>query len=281
MQSFLKIRTKTGGPKKNSNVNIEVVRGLDDHARLVLEDCGENKFAPLQIRVLQTGEYVTTDFQETKTLSDIVRELGGPTKDLNDVPLESVLKACRMFSSHSHSVTPDEPVPYDQAVLHDVTVDVDSVTAVFKYREEGKPRTLVSILEALSNGLGEHFTGFNTCTNYCANNDWMKALPSNVKGGPTIEMYDKGDRFRVRLPTPAGLEILKIWVHAHAHKHTRAHTHTNTHTHTRARARTCVSHAPATPVGAWGTRHCSLHRRRRMQTASCCCCRLHARKIAV
>ena len=245
MHSFLKIRKKTGGPKKNSNVKIEVVRGLDDHARLVLEDCGENKFAPLQVRVLQAGEYVTTDFQETKTLSDIVRELGGPTKDLNDVPLDSVLKACRMFSSHSHSVTPDEPVPNNQAVLHDVTVDVDSVTAVFKYRkpDDGKPRTLESIMQALSNGLGEHFTGFNTCTNYCANNDWMKALSSNVKGGPTIEMYDKGDRFRVRLPTPAGLEILKIWVHAHKH------THTHTHTHTRE----CHSAAPTQGPRVGGT----------------------------
>jgi hypothetical protein len=214
MQSFLKIRKKTGGPKKNSNVKIEVNRGLDDNVRLLLADCGKNEFAPLQVRVLDAGEHVTSDFQETKTLSDIIRELGGPTKDLNDVPLESVLKACKMFSSHSHSVTPDKPVPPQQAVLHEVTVDVDSVTAVFKYRDAGMTRTLVSILKALSDELGEHFTGFNTCTNYCANNDWMKALPSNLKGGPTIEMYDKGDRFRVRLPTPAGLEILKIWVHA-------------------------------------------------------------------
>lgn len=208
------MRKKTGGPRKNSNVKIEV-SDINDNVRLIVADCeNQHEFAPLQVRVLDAGEYVTSDFQETKTLSEIVRELGGITTDLNDVPLESVLKACMMFSSHGHSVTADPPVPIEQAVLHAVTVDVDSVTAVFKHRNVGMKQNIESILKKLTDTLGDGWTGFNTCTSYWANDDWIKALPSNMKGGPTMEMYEKGDRYRVHLPTPPGFEILQIWIYS-------------------------------------------------------------------
>ena len=213
MKMFLKLRTKTDGPKRNSKSKIQV-NEVNDHVQLACEN--QHDFAPLQVRVLQAAEFVSSDFRETKTLSAIVKELQGNGKTLNEVTLKSVLKAWDMFSDHGYSTIPDEPLSPELVTLHDVTIDVDSFTAVFKHRfgSDNKVKNVESVLEEIAEIMGDDWSGFHTSTNYCANNDWIKAVSSGQKGGPTIEMHSNGERFRVRLPTPPGLEVLKIWIYS-------------------------------------------------------------------
>ena len=104
------MKTKNGGPKRNSQNEVEINGVGDDITCAGTEtvDGEHHVFASLQARVLDADEQITFDFQETKTISEIVEELRGSHMNLNDLRLDTVLKACEMFSSHSHSVRPDQ-----------------------------------------------------------------------------------------------------------------------------------------------------------------------------
>ena len=215
MQQFLSMKTKIGGLKKNSKVEVEVNDTGHDIRCAGNDDGEQNIFASLQVRILDADEQFSFDFQETKTISEIVSELRGNLVDLNDLPLDTVLKACRKFSGHSHSVIPDEVVPVTRAVLFDVSVDIDSVLFIFKRRNsDALPKTIDEILKNLSNTLDASWAGFHICTNYCPNNKWIKAIPCNKKGGPTIEPFEDGGRFRIHLPTPPGSEVLQVYLYS-------------------------------------------------------------------
>jgi hypothetical protein len=213
------MRTKNGGPKRDSKNEVEI-KGVGDAITCAGTDTvdgdGEHHvFAPLQARVLDADEQISFDFQETKTISEIVEELRGSHMNLNDLRLDTVLKACEMFSAHSHSVIPDQPVNIDNVALFQVAVDIDSALSVFKRRSlDAAKQDIDVILKRLTDTLGTSWTGFLPCTNYCANNDWIKAFPSNKTGGPTIEPFQDGGRFRIELPTPPGTEVLKVYVYS-------------------------------------------------------------------
>ena len=213
------MRTKNGGPKRDSKNEVEI-KGVGDAITCAGTDTvdgdGEHHvFAPLQARVLDADEQISFDFQETKTISEIVEELRGSHMNLNDLRLDTVLKACEMFSAHSHSVIPDQPVNIDNVVLFQVAVDIDSALSVFKRRSlDAAKQDIDVILKRLTDTLGTSWTGFLPCTNYCANNDWIKAFPCNKTGGPTIEPFQDGGRFRIELPTPPGTEVLKVYVYS-------------------------------------------------------------------
>ena len=216
MTKFLDMRTKNGGPRRNSEVVVEVdVIGEDIKCADIME---EHVYAPLQVRVLDAQEKLSFDFQESKTISEIVSEVVGKHSGnltLNDLRLDVVLKSCKTFSGHCHSVIADRAVPIDRVALYKVTVDIDSALAVFKRRKvSAEKKTIAIILKEVSDILEENWIGFQSCTNYCANNDWIKALPTKLKGGPTIEPFPESDRFRVRLPTPPGSEVLKVYIYS-------------------------------------------------------------------
>ena len=218
MTKFLDMRTKIGGPRRNSHVEVEVaVIGEDIKCADKME---EHVFAPLQVRVLDAQEKVSFDFQESRTISEIVSEVVGLGKGLdnmtlNDLRLDVALKSCKTFSGHSHSVIADQAVPIDRVALFQVTVDIDSALTVFKRSNvSAEEKNIGVILKEVSDILGENWIGFQSCTNYCADNDWIKALPSKLKGGPTIEPFPESDRFRVRLPTPPGSEVLKVYIYS-------------------------------------------------------------------
>jgi hypothetical protein len=112
-------------------------------------------------------------------------------------------------------VIADQAVPIDRVALFQVTVDIDSALTVFKRSNvSAEEKNIGVILKEVSDILGENWIGFQSCTNYCADNDWIKALPSKLKGGPTIEPFPESDRFRVRLPTPPGSEVLKVYIYS-------------------------------------------------------------------
>jgi hypothetical protein len=220
MTKFLDMRTKIGGPKRNSDVKCDVaVIGKDIKCADTMEE-GFKVFAPLQVRILGVQEQVDFDFQKAKTISEIVSEIQGKRSDnlkLNDLQLDVVLKSCKTFSGHSHSVLADPPVPIERVVLFEVTVDIDSALTIFKRRNVGAARKEINTLfKELTDTLGENWIGFQSCTNYCANNDWIKACPSKLKGGPTIEPFPQSDRFRIRLPAPPGSEVLKVYIYSPA-----------------------------------------------------------------
>ena len=108
------MRTKNGGPRRDSHVEVEVaVIGEDIKCADKME---EHVFAPLQVRVLDAQEKVSFDFQESRTISEIVSEVVGSGKGLdnmtlNDLRLDVALKSCKTFSGHSHSVIADQAVP--------------------------------------------------------------------------------------------------------------------------------------------------------------------------
>ena len=215
MQKFLSMKTKIGGLRKNKKIEVEVHGKGQDLRCAGSDDEAQQEFAPLQLRVLDNDEQLSFDFQETKTISEIVTELGGNLLNLNDLRLDTVLKACKTFSGHSHSVIPDRPVNIDGVSLFGVNIDIDSALCIFKRLNiEAAQKSIDVILKDLSDTLGTSWTGFCACTNYCANNEWIHAVPSNKQGGPTIEPFQDGGRFRIRLPTPPGSEVLKVFIYS-------------------------------------------------------------------
>ena len=215
MQKFIQMKTKIGGVKKNSEVEIEVNDGGTDVRLAATDDEEQAVFAPLQVRILDNDEQLSYDFQETKTISDIVSDLRGNNASLNDLRLDSVLNATKMFSGHAHSVIPDEPVKIENVVLFNVTVDIDSALSVFKRRSVDSVKIpLSTMMKNLTETLGASWTGFHCCTSYCANNEWIKAVPSNKTGGPTVEPFKDDGRFRIRLPTPQSSEVLRVYLYS-------------------------------------------------------------------
>lgn len=215
MQKFVSMKTKTGGIKKNSKVQVEL-NGTGEDIRIANKDDGEQfEFASLHVRVLDDHEEISFDFQESKEISDIVSELRGNLINLNDLTIDAVFNACKMFSGHCHSVKPNQPVPIDRVTLFEVNVDIDSALCIYKRcNVNAEKKTIDVILKDLSDNLGANWTGFQMCTNYCANNDWMKAIPSSKAGGPTIEPFEDGGRFRIHLPTPQGSEVLQVYIYS-------------------------------------------------------------------
>jgi hypothetical protein len=209
------MRTNIGGLNKNSKVEIEL-NDFGEDVRFTNKDDEEKyDFASLHVRVLDDHEEISCDFQEPKTITDIVTELQGNIINLNDLKIDAVLKACKMFSGHSHSVKPDQPVPIDRVALFEVNVDIDSALFVYKQgNAHSAKKSIDLILKDLTDNLGASWTGFHMCTNYCANNDWINAVPSNKKSGPTIEPFEDGGRFRLHLPTPLGSEVLKVYLYS-------------------------------------------------------------------
>lgn len=173
--------------------------------------------APLlhQARVLSSNEFIPTDFQRQQTISEIVQEIGGHQKSLNDIPANVIVKAIQKFSGHRHSVTLDQPVSPQKTKMMEVIVDIDMTLAVYKRRPSEK-QDIEAVLKGLTRNLGQHFSGFNAYTCYTPTGEWIKAFSSKLKGGPTIEMYAKDSRYRVQLPTPIGNEVFKIWIYSPA-----------------------------------------------------------------
>jgi hypothetical protein len=215
MQKFIDMKTNIGGLNKNSKVEVEVNAIGDDVRVASKEDEVQYDFASLHVRVLDDHEEISFDFQEPKTISDVVTELRGNLASLNDLTIDTVSKACKIFSGHSHSVIPDQLVPIDRVTLFDVNVDIDSALCIYKRRNvHAAKKGIDDILKNLCDNLGGSWTGFHMCTNYCANNEWIHAVPSNKKGGPTIEPFGDGGRFRIHLPTPPGSEVLKVYLYS-------------------------------------------------------------------
>jgi hypothetical protein len=177
----------------------------------------EDNLAPLlhQARVLNSNEFIPTDFQRQQTISEIVQELGGQQRSLNDIPANVIVKAIQKFSGHRHSVTLDPPVSPQDTELMEVIVDIDMTLAVYRRRTSEK-QDIEVILNTLTRTLGQYFSGFNAYTSYSPTGEWIKAFSSKYKGGPTIEMYAKENRYRVQLPTPIGNEVFKIWIYSPA-----------------------------------------------------------------
>ena len=120
------------------------------------------------VRMLEPWEKVASDFSKSETLSTILEQFqGGKDKRLNvnSFEIDSVIKAAQILSSPSHSVRADNPF-VGEAVVHNVTVDVDSVSATFKHRKQGRTLTIENIFPLLEpeNGgsagnFGEHGVG--------------------------------------------------------------------------------------------------------------------------
>ena len=84
MQKFLSMKTKIGGLRKNKKIEVEVHGKGQDLRCAESDDEAQQEFAPLQLRVLDNDEQLSFDFQETKTISEIVTELEGNLLNLND-----------------------------------------------------------------------------------------------------------------------------------------------------------------------------------------------------
>lgn len=215
MQKFVTMRTNTGGLNKNSKVAVELNVYGEDIRFANKEDGEQYDFASLHVRVLDDHEEISFDFQQPKTITDVVTELRGNVCNLNDLTIDTVSKACKMFSGHSHSLIPDQPIPIDRVTLFEVNVDIDSALCIYKRGNvDAAGKNIDTVLKNLYDTLGAKWTGFHMCTNYCANNDWINAVPSNKKGGPTIEPFEDGGRFRIHLPKPPGSEVLEVYLYS-------------------------------------------------------------------
>ena len=231
MKAFLNLRTKTGGSNCNTCEKVEVqsksIVRLEEGTQLILDPkelklmkqyADGDTLAPLlhQARVLNSNEFIPTDFQRQQTIFEIVKEIGGCKTSLNDMPANVIMKAIQTFSGHRHSVTLDPPASPQDTKLIEIIVDIDSTSAVYKRRHNDEKQDIEAILDSLTTHLGPHLSGFNACTNYIPTGESFQAFSSKLKGGPTIEMYEKSVRYRVQLPTPIGNEVFKIWIYSPA-----------------------------------------------------------------
>ncbi len=231
MKTFLDVKNKTGGQGRNSCSKVEVQSKSDVRIpEANFED--QERIVPLLLRarMLDANEFIPTDFQTKQTISEIVAELGGCNKSLNDLPGDAILKAIRKFSDHCHSVTLDEPALPNSTTLIEAIVDFDSGSAVYTKRDEGRKKDIAEILLELNEFLGKSqhgncesprfmglskgvwFSGFNSCTSYTPNN--FMAFSSKCKGGPTVQTCPNVNVWRVQLPVPIGQEVFKIWVYS-------------------------------------------------------------------
>jgi hypothetical protein len=183
----------------------------------LIQNADGDALAPLlhQARVLNSNEFIPTDFQRQQTISEIVQEIGGRQTSLNDMPANVIVEAIKKISGHRHSVTLDPPVSPNDIKLMEVIVDIDMTSAVYRRRPSEK-QDIKAILCGLALNLGQHFSGFNAYTSYSPTGEWIKAFSSKFKGGPTIALYAKEKRYRVQLPTPIGNEVFKIWIYSPA-----------------------------------------------------------------
>ena len=179
------------------------------------------------VRMLEPWEKVASDFSKSETLSTILEQFqGGKDKRLNvnSFEIDSVIKAAQILSSPSHSVRADNPF-VGEAVVHNVTVDVDSVSATFTHRKENKKLTIDNIFPFLDDWARKDTTFSQNCTYWMPNRNTLHSFPSNgfkdkktkrrVKCcGPTIEIHPEGGYSRIQLPTPKGAEVLKMWIYA-------------------------------------------------------------------
>lgn len=181
------------------------------------------------VRILDEWESFESDFSQRETVSSIVRELtGGKNESLNDIDIAIVIDAAAKFSSHGYNVVSDPPVPIEKVSVHDVTVDIDSVHATFKCRSLSEPRdrrSLDDIFKLVETTFEIDTSFFVGTTPFLPNSNGIIAIPSNgfkdqktktrtKSGGPTIEIYPKGGYSRIKLPTPMGSEVFKIWIYA-------------------------------------------------------------------
>jgi hypothetical protein len=191
-------------------------------------ELGDDKWTHMTtVRMLEPWEKVVSDFSKSETLSTILEQFqGGKDKRLNvnKFQIDNVIKAAQILSSPSHSVRADGPfvgVP----VVHNVTVDVDSVSATFKHRKEDRKRTIDNIFPVLKDWAQKDTTLSQNFTSWMPNRNTLHSYPSNgfkdkktnrrVKCcGPTIEIHPDGGYSRIQLPTPKGAEVLKMWIYA-------------------------------------------------------------------
>lgn len=87
--------------------------------------------------MLNSNEFIPTDFQSQQTISEIVKELEGRETSLNDLPADVIMKSIQKFSGHRHSVTLDPPADPQFTKLIEIIVDIDSASAVYKQRTKG------------------------------------------------------------------------------------------------------------------------------------------------
>ena len=177
------------------------------------------------VRMLEPWEKVVSDFSISKTLSTILEQFPGvKDKSLNSIEIENVIKAAQIFSSPEHSVRADDQF-LGRAVVHKVTIDIDSVSATFNHRKLTKKQTIDNIFNFLEDMAKKDITFCLNTTSFTPNCKALKAFPSNgfkekktnrrVKCcGPTIEIHPDGGYSRIQLPTPIGAEVLKIWIYA-------------------------------------------------------------------
>ena len=177
------------------------------------------------VRMLEPWEKVVSDFSTSKRLSTILENFpSGTDKRLNSLPIENVIKAAQLFSNPAHSVRVDDPF-VGTCVVHKVTVDVDSVSATFNYRNRNKETTIDNIIDSLLLWAKKDIAFCENTTSFMPNGKSLKAFPSNgfrdkttnrriKRCGPTIEIHPEGGYSRIQLPTPIGAEVLKIWIYA-------------------------------------------------------------------
>ena len=179
------------------------------------------------VRMLEPWEKVVSDFSKSETLSTILEQFqGGKDKrlDVNSFEIDNVIKAAQILSSPSHSVRADDTF-VGVHVVHNVTVDVDSVSATFKHRKEARTRTIHNIFPVLEAWAQKDTTFSQNCTSWMPNRNTLHSYPSNgfkdkktnrrvKKCGPTIEIHPHGGYSRILLPTPKGAEVLKMWIYA-------------------------------------------------------------------
>jgi hypothetical protein len=219
------------------NQNVCQLLPVKKHGDLLsLDDTGDEEeddvWTPLltsNVRVLDEWEHLESDFSKRETISSIIRELtGGENRSLNDIDISTAIDAAAKFSDHGYAVIPDPPVPTDKVLVHEVTVDVDSVCTTFKRRallERRDRRSLDEIFELVETTFETQPQFFQCITQFSPNSKALIAMPSNGfkdqktnkisrSGGPTIEIYPKGGYSRIKLPTPVGPEAFKIWIYA-------------------------------------------------------------------
>ena len=225
---------QNGGPKQNVCHSLRVKKYGD---LLSLDDTGDKEEEDVwtalltsNVRVLDEWEHLESDFSQRETISSIVKQLTGGEKvcSLNDIPIATIIKAAAKFSNHGYNVDADNPVPTGNVRVHDVTVDVDSVCATFKRRAlltRRDSRSLDEIVELIETTFEQDPTFFLGNTPFFPNSSCLIAIPSNgfkdqktnkrsKSGGPTIEIHPKGGYSRIKLQTPMGSEVLKIWIYA-------------------------------------------------------------------
>ena len=202
-----------------------------------MDDTGDKEeediWTPLltsNVRILDEWEHIKSDFSQRESISSIVRELiGGGNNRLNDIGVSTVIDAAAKFSNHGYDVVPDPPVPRNTVRVHNVTVDIDSVCATYKRRlkflEPSFERSLEDIFKLVEKTFEQDPVFFVGTTPFLPNSNAIIAIPSNgfkdqktgkrsKSGGPTIEIYPKGGYSRIKLPTPMGTEVFKIWIYA-------------------------------------------------------------------